>query len=277
MGVLLLFLVIQHFQCCDVENMETIKMLRESKPELRPVSTEKIGIFWAYNLTESEIECLRKVELYERNGRSTIATLEAEKNETQAGEPFKVKLDICHNNFNRFQLKYYFENKKNSIDSKFIEYKPPSYFNDSALPPFCMKNNNLTVLLLENVVKQHKFYKKCIKKVEVCPCKATKDNCEDMCQNYYDPFEIQSVYSKKAPKYLRLYYSRQNMQRHSHGVGATITLELKDDHCDPYFMAQAQQTTEANGLSSYALAGGGTVAGVLLFMVIVIIVVFVTQ
>eukprot|EP00092_Neocalanus_flemingeri_P074074 GFUD01091541.1.p1 GENE.GFUD01091541.1~~GFUD01091541.1.p1 ORF type:complete len:321 (-),score=97.38 GFUD01091541.1:209-1114(-) len=214
------------------------------------------------------MECLDRVELFVGNSKEKVGTFGKNVNIGNFTEklPFSIEIDICTNNLNRFKLSFFLkttngESKK--VDSKAIKYTPPRYFDDKALPPYCLKDSNISIALTKNVTDPE-IYNHCIDMVEVCECER-ENHCFNCKKTYKHLGQI--LYQEKienSTELLRLAYHRINPQKYRSKMSTMTNLKLEKGHCDEYFKIK-----ESPAL--VYMIGGGVGCGVLLLIIIVVI------
>ena len=253
---------------CQREALILETHLESKTPKMEPVSGKKLGIHWKKLLNNQTLECLESVELLE--GVRVLGSFG--KNENYGNFTFEIQLDFCKENHNRFKVAFSLSSplgEKYRVETQIFKYVPPRYFNDKALPPYCLKGDNVSIALTEHMTN-NEFYKHCIEMVEVCQCRHDHDCAQ--CKKFKRTFgedagtiDYQNVLENET-KILRLSHFRTNPKLHESKISVTTYLKLQGEHCDGYF---GEDVTDAS-LPLYIIGGAG--GGSFLLILIIVIV-----
>eukprot|EP00092_Neocalanus_flemingeri_P074078 GFUD01091545.1.p1 GENE.GFUD01091545.1~~GFUD01091545.1.p1 ORF type:complete len:308 (-),score=81.55 GFUD01091545.1:73-996(-) len=218
------------------------------------------------------MECLDRVELFEGPRKVGIFGKNENSGNFTERKPFKIKMDICKQNLNRFLILYVVKNTKGKplvLKKPISKYSPPSYFDANSLPPYCMEDTNISIILSQNMTNPA-FYKHCIEKVVVCQCMENNqcDNCRKIDRSYgSDAGEI--VYQEQLDKtttILKLTYYRTDPNKVKRILNSKY-LELDGNRCNEQIGVPLKQMNQ----SFVSIIGIGVGGGLFLLIIIVVI------
>merc|ERR1711936_602049 len=107
-------------------------------------------------------------------------------------------------------------------------YVVPRYMSgEEALPPYCTRNNNISIALTENATDPE-YFKNCIRRVEVCQCTNENHcyNCTMQEQNYDGRNIRYTEMLENATTLLRLTYHRQDPNKQRTNIHTVKYLKL---------------------------------------------------
>eukprot|EP00092_Neocalanus_flemingeri_P074077 GFUD01091544.1.p1 GENE.GFUD01091544.1~~GFUD01091544.1.p1 ORF type:complete len:311 (-),score=87.61 GFUD01091544.1:73-1005(-) len=223
------------------------------------------------------MECLDRVELFEGPRKVGIFGKNENSGNFTERKPFKIKMDICKQNLNRFLILYVVKNTKGKplvLKKPISKYSPPSYFDANSLPPYCMEDTNISIALTHNMTHPA-FYKHCIEKVVVCQCREKNQcgKCRTIGRSFgSDAGEI--VYQEQLDKtttILKLTYYRTDPNKAKITIDSSTYLELDKDHCNEQIVVPLKQMNH----SIVYMIGGSVGVGGGLFLLIIIVVILI--
>eukprot|EP00092_Neocalanus_flemingeri_P072239 GFUD01088890.1.p1 GENE.GFUD01088890.1~~GFUD01088890.1.p1 ORF type:complete len:346 (+),score=71.64 GFUD01088890.1:59-1039(+) len=169
---------------CEKQKRLLHDSLVKNLPKLDPLERNRIGVFWDHLVDDITLTCLHHIEL--RDGGDKKLASEDNFEKTKEKKPFIQDLNICRDHSKKFHVVFFFEDKEvglSSVKTKGVTYKVPAYFDHKVLPPYCLSGQNLTIALLQNMIKQGmSIYSHCVKQVKMCECLLVYD-C-DQCEEY---------------------------------------------------------------------------------------------